>query len=44
MYDNQPRNARLSLVLHACTVAIVAIAFAATAAVGILGKFAGTLA
>ena len=43
MYDYQPRNSRLNLVLHACTVAIVAVAFAATATVGILDKFAGTL-
>ncbi len=44
MYDNQPRNTRLNLVLQACTVAIVTVAFFATASVGILDKFAGTLA
>ena len=44
MYDYQPRNSRLNLVLNACTVAIVVVAFSATATVGILGKFAGPLA
>ncbi len=44
MHDHQPRNARLNLLLNACTVAIVVVAFVATAAVGILSKFAGPLA
>ena len=44
MHSNQLSNSRLILLLHACTVVIVVTAFFAAATVGVISKFAGTLA
>jgi|SaaInlLV_10m_DNA_2_1039722.scaffolds.fasta_scaffold199515_1 hypothetical protein len=44
MKNNQLRNRRVTLLMQACAFVIVIVAFSATATVGVLEKFSGTLA